>query len=60
VLWSAAAIVTNLVFSCCIMTSEVRDTSRVNRNLASLGLAYLLDSTDSFSRLLDMLIKVMK
>ena len=42
------------------MTSEVRDTSRVNRNLESLGLGYLLDKTDSFSSLLDLLIKVIK
>jgi len=42
------------------MTSEVRDTSRVNRNLESLGLGYLLENTDSFSSLLDLLMKVIK
>jgi len=44
----------------CKMTSEVRDTPRVNRNLESLGLGYLLDNTDSFSSLLDLLMKVIK
>lgn len=41
------------------MTSEVRDISRVNRNLESLGLRYLLDNTDPFSSLFDMLIEIL-
>lgn len=52
--------VTTIVSIFCKMTAEVRDTSRVNRNLESLGLGYLLDNTDSFSSLLDLLIEVIK
>jgi hypothetical protein len=40
------------------MTSEGGDISCVERNLTSLGLGNLSENTDSFSGLLDQLIKV--
>jgi len=42
------------------MTTEVRDISRVITNLESLGLRCLVDNTDPFSSLFDVLIEVIK
>jgi hypothetical protein len=60
VLYGVDGIFTTVFSRFCVMTTEVRDTSRVKRNLESLGLGSLLDNTDSFSSLLDLLIKVIK